>query len=95
MFSSTTADNFNAIDPALVSGPGGAKWLVFGSFWSGIKMLQLSPATGMPVSTPKLFSLAEAPAPDPEEGAYVVAHGRYYYLFVSSGVCCKGIGSYL
>jgi arabinan endo-1,5-alpha-L-arabinosidase len=93
VFSSTTADNFNAIDPALVPGAGGTKWLVFGSFWSGIKMLQLSPATGMPLSTPKLFSLAEAPAPDPEEGAYVVPHGRYYYLFVSSGVCCKGIGS--
>ena len=23
----------------------------------------------------------------------MVAHGGYYYLFVSSGACCKGIGS--
>jgi arabinan endo-1,5-alpha-L-arabinosidase len=66
---------------------------VFGSFWSGIKLLQLNPATGTPLSPPKLFSLSETTAPDPEEGAYVVAHGGYYYLLVSSGVCCKGIGS--
>ena len=25
--------------------------------------------------------------------ALIVAHGGYYYLFVSSGACCKGIGS--
>jgi arabinan endo-1,5-alpha-L-arabinosidase len=93
VFSSNAANDYNAIDPALASGAHGSKWLVLGSFWSGIKLLQLNPATGMPVSPPKLFSLSETTAPDPEEGAYLVAHGGYYYLFVSSGACCKGIGS--
>jgi arabinan endo-1,5-alpha-L-arabinosidase len=93
VFSSSATDDYNAIDPALVSGPGGTKWLLFGSFWSGIKLLPLNPATGMPLSGAKLFSLSGTTAPDAEEGAYVVAHGGYYYLFVSSGACCKGIGS--
>jgi len=93
VFSSSSADDYNAIDPAVASGASGSKWLVLGSFWSGIKLLQLNPATGMPVPPPRLVSLAETAAPDAEEGAYVVPRGGYYYLFVSSGVCCKGIGS--
>ncbi len=93
VFSSDAADDYNAIDPALATGASGSKWLVFGSFWGGIKLLQVKPTTGMPISPPKLFSLSQTTAPDPEEGAYLVAHGGYYYLFVSSGICCKGIGS--
>jgi arabinan endo-1,5-alpha-L-arabinosidase len=93
VFSSNPADSYNAIDPALASGPGGSKWLLFGSFWSGIKLVQLNPASGTPIAPLKLFSLSETTAPDAEEGAYLVAHGGYYYLFVSSGACCKGIGS--
>lgn len=94
VFSSRAGDDYNAIDPALVTGPSGSKWMLFGSFWSGIKLFALNPATGMPASEhPQLFSLSEAPAPDAEEGGYIVAHGGYYYLLVSSGACCKGIGS--
>ena len=37
--------------------------------------------------------MSESAAPDPEEGSYIVPHGGYYYLFVSSGSCCRGIGS--
>lgn len=94
VFSSDAADNYNAIDPALVTGIGGNKWLLFGSFWSGIKLMKLDPATGKPASAhPTLYSLSEAPSPDAEEGSYIVPHGGYYYLFVSAGDCCKGIGS--
>ena len=93
VFSSDAANAYNAIDPALVSGSGGSKWLLFGSFWSGIKLMALNPATGMPAANAKLLSLSETTAPDAEEGAYIVSHGGYYYLFVSAGTCCKGIGS--
>jgi arabinan endo-1,5-alpha-L-arabinosidase len=94
VFSSDAADDYNAIDPALISGPGVSKWLVFGSFWSGIKLIKLGPATGKPPSPePQVFSLSGTAAPDPEEGPYIVPHGGYYYLFLSSGDCCKGIGS--
>src|SRR5580698_1707144 len=50
VFFSVVADNYNAIDPALISAPGGAKWLLFGSFWGGIHLLRLNAATGLPAS---------------------------------------------
>jgi arabinan endo-1,5-alpha-L-arabinosidase len=94
VFQSTTADNFNAIDPSLVNGPSGTKWMVFGSFWSGIQLLQLNPATGKPASSsPAITPLAQQPTPDPLEGAAITFHGGYYYLFASLGFCCRGIGS--
>ncbi len=94
VFFSVVADNYNAIDPALISAPGGAKWLLFGSFWGGIHLLRLDAATGLPASPhPTLYSLSEAPAPDPEEGSYMIYHDGFYYLFISYGFCCKAIGS--
>ncbi len=94
VFRSSTADDYNAIDPSLVSAPSGTKWLVFGSFWSGIKLIQLDPSTGKPASSsPKIYSLAAKPFPDPEEGAGITYHDGYYYLFVAVGFCCRGISS--
>ncbi|MBV9793946.1 MAG: arabinan endo-1,5-alpha-L-arabinosidase [Actinobacteria bacterium] len=94
VFRSTTADDYNAIDPSLVTDAAGAKWLSFGSFWSGIKLISLDTATGKPSSAvPTVYSLAAKPAPDPEEGSGIVYHGGYYYLFVAVDYCCKGISS--
>jgi len=33
--------NWNAIDPNVIIGEGGVPWMVFGSFWDGIKLMQL------------------------------------------------------
>jgi arabinan endo-1,5-alpha-L-arabinosidase len=93
VFRSTTADDFNAIDPSLVTDASGGKWLSFGSFWSGIKLIRLDSATGKPASSPTVYSLAAKPAPDPEEGSGIVYHGGYYYLFVAVDYCCQGISS--
>jgi arabinan endo-1,5-alpha-L-arabinosidase len=94
VFRSTTADDFNAIDPSLVTDASGGRWLSFGSFWSGIKLLRLDSATGKPASSsPTIYSLAAKPSPDPEEGSGIVYHGGYYYLFVAVDYCCQGISS--
>jgi arabinan endo-1,5-alpha-L-arabinosidase len=94
VFRSSTADDYNAIDPSLVNGPSGTRWLVFGSYWSGIKLLQLDASTGKPASTPPtVYSLAQRPAPDALEGAGITYHAGYYYLFVSFDTCCAGIAS--
>ena len=37
---------YNAIDPAAVVDAGGRPWLTWGSFWGGIKLRRLDPATG-------------------------------------------------
>jgi arabinan endo-1,5-alpha-L-arabinosidase len=94
VFRSTTADDYNAIDPSLVTGASGTRWLVFGSYWSGIKLFQLDASTGKPASaSPTLYSLAQRPAPDALEGAGITYHAGFYYLFVSFDTCCAGISS--
>jgi arabinan endo-1,5-alpha-L-arabinosidase len=95
VFRSASTDDYNAIDPSLVTATNGAKSLVFGSYWSGIKLIGLDSATGKPAtgSAPAIYSLAAKPFPDPEEGAGIVYHGGYYYLFVAVDTCCRGISS--
>jgi arabinan endo-1,5-alpha-L-arabinosidase len=93
VFRTTSADNFNAIDPSLVTAADGGKWLVLGSFFSGIKMIKLDAGTGKPAASPAVYSLAAKPFPDPEEGAGITYHDGYYYLFVSVDNCCRGISS--
>jgi len=85
-------DDWNAIDPNAIADAAGNWWLVFGSFWSGIKLRRLDTATGKPSTTDTtLYALAahsggiEAPS--------IIVHNGYYYLFVSYDACCKGVDS--
>ncbi len=94
VYASQTTSNFNAIDPALTVDPSGRWWLSLGSFWSGIKMIQIDPATGKQLaSNTTLYSIAQRPAPDAEEGSFIYARAGYYYLFVSFDYCCRGVNS--
>jgi arabinan endo-1,5-alpha-L-arabinosidase len=102
IFSSSTTDDYNAIDPNLLVDAQGKWWLTFGSYWGGIFMMSLDPQTGRPVSsTPALFHLAERPRSKPGpgdagpgiEGAFVFRQGGYYYLFASFDKCCDGVNS--
>jgi arabinan endo-1,5-alpha-L-arabinosidase len=73
-------------------------WLAFGSFWGGIKMVQLDPVTFKPPpGALQLSSLARRPkdgdAPDAIEGAFVIERAGYYHLFVSFDFCCRGADS--
>jgi arabinan endo-1,5-alpha-L-arabinosidase len=87
-------EDYNAIDPRYVDDGRGGAWLTFGSFWGGIKMRRLDPATGMPSSTDTTeYSLASRVDPDAEEGPAIIRHGGYYYLFMSFDFCCRGINS--
>jgi arabinan endo-1,5-alpha-L-arabinosidase len=101
-------DDFNAIDPNLILDSDGRAWLSYGSFWTGIKMRRIDPATGMPdPRDPKVYSLARRlpPSDSPSdplrqtgnwhaiEAPFIVHHESYYYLFVSFDQCCRGINS--
>jgi arabinan endo-1,5-alpha-L-arabinosidase len=46
---SQDGDDFNAIDPARFVDLKGRHWLIWGSFWSGIKMRRLDPNSGKPL----------------------------------------------
>jgi arabinan endo-1,5-alpha-L-arabinosidase len=83
--------NFNAIDPSVLSDNNGSLWLSFGSFWSGIKLVQLDPNTGKRLApTAPISSLAYNKS---IEASYLYKHDGYYYLFVNWGSCCQGVKS--
>jgi arabinan endo-1,5-alpha-L-arabinosidase len=68
----------------------GEPWLVFGSFWSGIKLVKLDPSTMKPPSNYTLTSLAYNST---IEAPFIVRRSGYFYLFVSFGYCCRGVDS--
>jgi len=81
-------DNHNAIDPSVFHDSDGSLWLTYGSYWSGIKLIQLDPQTGKRLSPDsKLFSIAYN---ESIEASYLCRHEDYYYLFVNWGSCCQG-----
>ena len=83
--------NFNTIDPAVFEDSDHSLWLVFGSYWSGIKLIQLDPKTGKRIAPDSpISSLAYH---DRIEASYLARHDGYYYLFVNWGTCCQGLKS--
>ena len=81
-------DAFNAIDPAMFQDADGSLWMAFGSYWTGLKLIQLDPQTGKritPDSKPVSLAYNES-----IEAAFLCRHDDYYYLFVNWGSCCQG-----
>jgi arabinan endo-1,5-alpha-L-arabinosidase len=89
------SDNWNAIDPNFVLDENGQPWLAFGSYWSGIKLIKLDPATRKPsTEDTTLYSLAyRPPAPHAVEAPFIIYKNGFYYLFVSFDQCCRGANS--
>ena len=90
--------DYNAIDPeiAWTYSPNGTRtelWLVFGSYWSGIKARRLDMKTGhLSTEDTKLYSLASRGG-KPIEASSTAYRNGYYYLFVSFDYCCRGANS--
>jgi arabinan endo-1,5-alpha-L-arabinosidase len=81
-------DGYNAIDPSVFQDRDGSLWMAFGSYWSGIKLIQLDPLTGKQTAQEsKPFSLAYN---ESIEASFLCRHEDYYYLFVNWGSCCQG-----
>ncbi|MFH9662363.1 arabinan endo-1,5-alpha-L-arabinosidase [Streptomyces sp. NPDC017248] len=95
VYTSTSASDYNAIDPNLFVDDDGTWWLTFGSWWSGIKMIRIDPSTGKGYAGDTTrYSLASRPTGSKAvEAPYLVKRGGYYYLFASYDVCCQGTGS--
>ncbi|MBD7966619.1 glycoside hydrolase family 43 protein [Paenibacillus gallinarum] len=88
----TTSNNYNAIDPNLVIDAAGDPWLVFGSYWSGIKLTKIDKNTMKP--TGSITSIAARPSNSGAiEGPSMVYRNGYYYLFASIDSCCQGVNS--
>ncbi len=93
---STNGYSYNCIDPSITFDTSSNLWMSFGSFWTGIKLVQLNPSTGMrsTINT-TVYSIANdnAASGDPIEASYLYPHDGYYYLFVNWGTCCDGLQS--
>jgi arabinan endo-1,5-alpha-L-arabinosidase len=92
------SDDWNAIDPNLFIEKPDRLWLNWGSFWGGIKMRRIDPATGkLSAADTTLYSLASRPRAAPIGGSveapFLIRHGAYFYLFVSFDRCCRGVNS--
>lgn len=87
---SKRGDNYNAIDPAIILDEDGRLWMSFGSFWSGIQLIELDPETGKRVPGSEMHTLATY---ESIEAPYIYHHDGCYYLFVNWGLCCRGVNS--
>ncbi len=93
-------DMWNAIDPNLIRDDKGQAWLVFGSFWNGMKLVRLNNDQDAPAIPEKWFTVAARQRsyylPDTTAGdaaieaPFIIKRDNYYYLFVSFDYCCRG-----
>jgi arabinan endo-1,5-alpha-L-arabinosidase len=96
-------DQWNAIDPNLILDDKGFAWLVFGSFWEGIKLVKLDKSFSSPAEPQEWYTLARRnrdfeilerqPGNAAIEAPFIFKKNGYYYLFVSFDYCCRGIKS--
>jgi len=88
---SVATNNYNCIDPALFRDRDGKLWMDFGSYWSGLKLIELDPKAGKRIAPDSpMYSLAWN---NSIEAAGMVRHGDDYFLFVNWGQCCRGVNS--
>jgi arabinan endo-1,5-alpha-L-arabinosidase len=90
---STTRNTYNAIDPNHVIDADGRHWLSFGSFWSGLKLIELDPMTGKPKAGAKVKGIAGRDPPGAIEAPFIFRRGDYYYLIAAYDFCCRGVDS--
>ena len=84
-------DDWNAIDPNVVVDREGTPWLSFGSFWSGVKAVELD-ASGARKGS-EVHALAQRDGGGAIEAPFIVWRCGYYYLFLSFDRCCQGTSS--
>ncbi len=81
-------EKVNVIDPNIYMDKSGRKWLLYGSYQAGLRMVELNPKTGMLLedTNPKLIALTTSLG----EGVFLLKDADYYYIFASRGRCCAG-----
>jgi beta-xylosidase len=72
-------------DPSEFTDTDGTRYLYYGSYNGGVYVTRLSPDGKRVAGDPEMVALDNR-----YEGAYVVKHGGFYYLFGSSANCCAG-----
>jgi len=88
--SSDGVEDCNAIDPGVLLDPNdGRLWLVYGSYFGYIRLVELDPKTGQrinPNDTPVNLAINC-------EASIMIFHDGWYYLLATHGSCCRGADS--
>src|ERR1051325_3659392 len=88
--SSDGVEDSNAIDPGIfLDAATGRLWLVYGSYFGYIRLVELNPKTGTrlnPKDTPVNLAVNC-------EASYMMYHEGWYYLLATHGSCCRGADS--
>jgi arabinan endo-1,5-alpha-L-arabinosidase len=83
-------EDSNAIDPGLFLDPNdGRLWLVYGSYFGYIRLVELDPKTGKrrnPNDQPRNLAINC-------EASDMIYHDGWYYLIATHGSCCRGTDS--
>ncbi len=87
LFTSKEVGVLNSIDPYYIEDHG-KKYLIWGSF-HGIYGIELTKDGTKVKNIHNKFKIAGSKF----EGSYIYKRNNYYYLFVSTGSCCKGDNS--
>jgi arabinan endo-1,5-alpha-L-arabinosidase len=83
-------DGVNVIDPNIFIDKDRKKYLIYGSYKAGLRLVELDAATGkLKNDPPKITTVTTSLG----EGEFIIKDREYYYLFVSRGRCCAGINS--
>src|SRR5947209_8580752 len=88
--SSDGVEDANAIDPGVFLDPNdGRLWLVYGSYFGYIRLVELDPKTGKrlrPNEAPRNLAINC-------EASDLMYHDGWYYLLATHGSCCRGADS--
>lgn len=93
VISSYNGDPYNCIDPCVIHDENNDPWLLFGSSWSGLKVVRLDPETGKLLNPddPEIIGVANRVKGDRAiEGGYMIEKDGSYYLFAAVGIMTQG-----
>jgi arabinan endo-1,5-alpha-L-arabinosidase len=82
-------EDSNAIDPGVLLDDDGRLWMVYGSYFGYIRLVELDPKTGQRrYPDRKAVDVAIN-----SEAAVLIQRDGWYYLLVTHGSCCQGANS--
>jgi len=83
-------EGVNVIDPNIFIDTDKRKYLIYGSYKAGLRLVELDYSTGkLKQDPPELTTITTSLG----EGSFIIKGPKYYYIFASRGRCCAGDSS--
>lgn len=83
-------EGVNVIDPNIFIDKYEKKYLIYGSYKAGLRLVELDYKTGkLKKDPPDVITITTALG----EGVFIIKGPKYYYIFASRGRCCAGMNS--